>query len=127
MEAGRLMTHFCNLDIERIEDQMAYWLPIACGGPISIEKVRDGEVFSEADFDRPLKASHWVLDAINLRLKLLLAMNGRSGNTEAASQNNIMIWLQQVLPGVTKAVTEHQERGKGESLVLETQAEVEPL
>lgn len=124
MEAGRMMTHFANLDIERIEDQMAYWLPIATGGPINIEKIRDGEVFSEPDFDRPLKASFWVLKAIETRLKMLLALNGQGGGQEA-SQTNIMVWLQQVLPGVGKAVGEAKARG--EPLILETQAERESL
>lgn len=119
MEAARMMTHFATLDIERIEDQMAYWLPIATGGPINIEKIRDGEVFSEPDFDRPLKASLWVLKAIETRLKILLALNGRSGGTEG-SQTNIMVWLQQVLPGIGKAVSESQ---RPEPLILETEAE----
>jgi hypothetical protein len=125
MEAGRLMTHLMTLDMERIEDGMAYWMPIATGGPINIQKVRDGEVFAEMDFDRPLKASYYVLHAIQLRLKMLLAMTGRAGDeSPATSQTNIMVWLQQVLPGVTKAVED--ARG-GESLVLETRAERENL
>lgn len=121
MEAGRLMQHFMTLDMERIEDQMAYWLPIATAGPINIQKIRDGEVFTEPDFDRPLKASYWVLHAIQTRLKMLLALTGRTGASEATNSTNILVWLQQVLPGVGKAVSESQQRA--DSLILETQAE----
>jgi hypothetical protein len=57
VEAGRALEHYRRLDDERIEDLLKYWLPIATGGPIRIEKVRAGEVFSEADFDCPLNVS----------------------------------------------------------------------
>lgn len=124
MEAGRLMTHCMALDIERIDDMMGYWFPLATAGPINIERVRAGEIFSEADFDRPLKAGYFVLQAIAMRLKMLLAMQGKeSANAEQLPGNqNIIIWLQQVLPQVTK---ELQLGHNGERLVLETQAEKE--
>jgi hypothetical protein len=118
MEAGRMMHHFLALDNERIEDMLESWLPLAQATPITIEKVRGGEVFREEDFDRPLKASYFVLHAIQLRLKMMLATLRPGSPQEAASANtNIMVWLQQVLPGTAKAVS-----GK-EFLVLETAAE----
>jgi hypothetical protein len=125
MEAGRLMTHFLALDNERIEDMLSYWLPLAQSGPIMIEKVRDGEVFSEPDFDRPLKASYFVLHAIQMRLKMLMA-SARPGEASAVTTNNIVLWLQQVMPGASAAVGHSRTQAK-DNLVLETAAESENL
>jgi hypothetical protein len=104
MEAGRMMEHYRNLDDERIEDLMAYWLPIAQHGRIRIEHVRDGEVYSEVDFDRPLKAAYWVLHAMSMRLKLMMA--SRPEGTARDSNTNVLVWLQNVLPSVSRVVQE---------------------
>jgi hypothetical protein len=107
------------LDDERIEDMMRYWLPIACHGRIRIEHVRDGEVYSEVDFDRPLKASFFVLQAINMRLKLLMAARPEGAKE---SQTSVLVWLQQVLPGVARVV-QQVERQPREMLEMGTEAE----
>jgi hypothetical protein len=123
MEAGAAMTHFAALDIERIEDMIGYHLPLATAGPITMEKVRDGEIFTEADFDRPMKSSYFVLHSIQMRLKILAAMNGPGTEGAGANTTNIVLWLQAVLPGVTKAVADARPRES--ELILETQAEQE--
>jgi hypothetical protein len=116
MEAGRMADHYRMLDDERIEDLMAYWLPIAQHGRIRIEHVRDGEIYSEVDFDRPLKAAYWVLQAIGMRLKMMMAARPEGGTK--AADTNVLVWLQNVLPGVSKVVREVEalnlENGEGE-------------
>lgn len=121
LEAGRMMEHYRMLDDERIEDMMRYWLPIATGGPIQIEHARNGEVYSEADFDRPLKAGFWVLAAMNMRLKIMMAARPEGAKE---SQTNVLVWLQQVLPGVSRVVQEVEKTAPGrEILLMETEAE----
>lgn len=122
MEAGRMMHHYRALDDERIEDMMKRWLPIACAGKVTVERTgRDGEIYTEEDFDRPLKASYWVLHAMSMRLKLLMASRG-----DAAKEGgtNVLVWLQGVLPGVQKVVQTVEQQAQGrEILVMETEAE----
>jgi hypothetical protein len=103
MEAGRAMEHYRVLDNERIEDLLKCWLPIATGGPIRIEKIRGGEVFREADFDLPLKASYFVLQAIERRLKIMAASQPEAGK-DGHGQTNVAVWLQSVLPSLQKIV-----------------------
>lgn len=121
MGAGRAVEHYRVLDNERIEDLLRYWLPIATGGPIRIEKKRGGEVFSEADFDRPLRASYFVLQAIERRLKILAA--GRpEDRKDGYSQTNVAVWLQSVLPSLEKIV-QQVEDGASTDLVLKRESE----
>ena len=115
MEAARAMEHYRVLDNERIEDLLRCWLPIATGGPIRIEKIRGGEVFSETDFDRPLKASYFVLQAIERRLKIMAASRPEVGK-DGHRETNVSVWLQSVLPNLERIVqqvdggaTERQE------------------
>ena len=105
MEAAQAMEHYRVLDNERIEDLLKCWLPIATGGPIRIEKIRGGQVFSEADFDLPLKASYFVLQAIERRLKIMAASRPEAGK-DGYGQTNVMVWLQSVLPSLQKIVQE---------------------
>lgn len=118
MESARAMEHYRLIDDERIEDMLRYWLPIACHGRIRIEHVRDGEVFSEVDFDRPLKAGFFVLAAMNMRLKLMQAARPE-GVKEGSS--SVLIWLQSILPGVQKVVRNIEETSP--KLILETEVE----
>lgn len=117
MEAGRMAEHYRMLDDERIEDMMRYWLPIACEGRIRIEKIRDGQAFSEMDFDRPLKAGYWVLQAMNMRLKIMAAARPEG---QKESNTNVLVWLQQIMPGVQNVVKNIEQV---ETLVMETEAE----
>jgi hypothetical protein len=118
MEAARMMEHYRMLDDERIEEMMSYWLPIAVHGRIRIAHIREGEVYSEVDFDRPLKAGFFCLQAMNMRLKLMSACRPEQAKE---SGTNTLIWLQQVMPGITKVVREVE--AARDSLVLETEAE----
>ena len=99
------MEHYRVLDNDRIEDLLKCWLPIATGGPIRIEKIRAGQVFSEADFDLPLKASYFVLLAIERRLKIMAASRPEAG-IDGHGQTNVTVWLQSVLPSLQKIVQE---------------------
>lgn len=107
MEAGRAVEHYRLLDDERLEDMIATQLPIAVHGRIRIEQVRNGEVYSEVDFDRPLKAGYFVLQCINTRLKIMSAARPDGGAKEA--NTNVLVWLQQTMPGITKIVQQVQE------------------
>lgn len=107
MEAGRMAEHYRLLDDERLEDMIATQLPVAVHGRIRIEHVRNGEVYSEVDFDRPLKAGYFVLHCINTRLKMLAAARPESGAKETST--NVLVWLQQTMPGITKIVQQVQE------------------
>lgn len=119
LEAGRMMEHYRLLDDERIEDLMRYWLPIACEGKIRIEHMRsNGETYTELDFDRPLKAAFWVLAAVNQRLKLMMAARPEGARE---SQTNVLVWLQNVMPGIQKVV--QNVEAPREVLILETEAE----
>jgi hypothetical protein len=125
MEAGRAMEHYRVLDNERIEDLLRCWLPIATGGPIQVEKKRAGEVFTEADFDLPLKASYFVLQAIERRLKIMVGSRPEASK-DGYGQTNVLVWLQSVLPSLQKIVQQVEE-GDTESakkgVVLKSEAE----
>src|SRR6516162_6244492 len=55
MDTARALEHYRTLDDARIESLLKCWLPIATGGPIEVQKVRDGQTYTELDCDLPLK------------------------------------------------------------------------
>jgi hypothetical protein len=125
MEATRQLEHFRNLDNERLENVMASWLPLACGGPLRVERVRDGVLYSELDYERPAKATFIVLQVIEKRIKLMLASQPEKA---VQGETNVMVWLQQVMPQVSQAVRNVEQAPESEAsprrtLVLESSAE----
>jgi hypothetical protein len=101
LEVGRAIEHFRALDTERLEDLMEAWLPIATGGPLKLERERDGMLVTELDYDRPMKASFIVLKVVETRIKLMLASQP---DKSVQNETNVMVWLQQVMPQVSQAV-----------------------
>jgi hypothetical protein len=125
VDASRALEHYRILDDERIEGLLKVWLPIATGGPIKIEKVRAGEVFVESDYDRPLRASYFCLQAIERRVKILQASQPEATRNGQGS-TQILVWLQSVLPNVQKLVGQIESNGRAsakETLILESDAE----
>lgn len=106
------------LDNARIDQIICYWLPIAVGGPVNIRRIKAGEVFTEADFERPFRATDKVLQAMQTRVKILAATRGIAERTESAgipgaegsktaySERNIVIWLRDVMPSIEKITRE---------------------
>jgi hypothetical protein len=82
-----------------------------------------------------MKAAGVVLQATGRRIQLMVACRPESvnGGKDGAGSTNILLWLQQVLPGVQKIVNQvegapvSRERQSGlrerQTLVLESEAE----
>lgn len=102
------------LDNERLDRLLLKWLPVALGGPITIQKIKAGEVFTDPDFEKPLEAAKFVLQILDKRAKIL----GGAEKTEAAggmpgsvggkeySERTITIWLREVMPNIEKITRE---------------------
>jgi hypothetical protein len=105
------------LDNERVDRLIAYWLPLAMVGSITVEKVRGGEVFREDDFDIPLKASAFCVQTMERRLKILGATAGLLGteSDKPYNERNIVVWLRDVLPSIEKITQELDEGHNGDS------------
>jgi len=109
---GLSIENYRLLDNERCDRLIAYWLPIAMSGAITIERIRSGEAFTEQDFDIPLKASTFCISAMERRLKILtgsanlgaILPGGESDKPYA--ERNIVIWLREVLPSIEKITQE---------------------
>lgn len=111
---GLSIDHYRLLDNERLDRLLVRYLPMALGGPITIQKIRDGEPFSVSDFDRPLEAGKFALQLMSQRAKILSA----TGQLEAGegppgsfggknySERNIVIWLKEVLPSIDRITRE---------------------
>jgi hypothetical protein len=124
MDTARALEHYRSLDDARIESLLKCWLPIAIGGPIEVQKVRDGQTYTELDCDLPLKASYLVLQAVERRVKLMAANQPGAGK-DGQGETNVLVWLQQVLPNINKVVQQGKDgsAGGGEPLILESEAE----
>ena len=110
---GVSIDHYRLLDNERIEKLIGYWLPIAIGGPINIQKIKQGEIFWECDFDRPLHASNFIIQAIEKRLRLFNAGGGLGELSRAFgdpdkpyNERQIIVWLREVLPSIERITRE---------------------
>lgn len=104
------------MDNERIERMINYWLPIALEGPVTVEKIRGQQVFRECDFDRPLEASKFVLQAIDKRCKVLEAAGsiiggaaqhfGIPGANKPYGERQIFMWLKECGPSIDRLTRE---------------------
>lgn len=111
---GLSIDHYRLLDNERLDRLLVRYLPIALGGPITIQKIKDGVPFCESDFDRPLKAGQFALQLMSQRTKILSA----TAQLEAAggppgtfggkdyTERNIVIWLREVMPSIDRITRE---------------------
>ena len=128
-DVGGMIHHYMTLDDARLEALMQRWLPVATGPAPEVEKVgRNGQTYTELDTDIPVKAANIVLGAIKGRIQLLLACRPESVNgKDGSGQTNILMWLNQVMPGIQKVVTEVESvpvsRTGRQNLVLECEAE----
>jgi hypothetical protein len=122
---GRLgfsIDHYRLLDNQRIEKMVTWWLPVVLKGPKEITYVDQGEGFGteaeefqkqvDADFDMRLKASQFVLQAIEKRLKVLGATQDLLGaGMELGSpqtERQIVIWLRDVMPSIERLTREFE-------------------
>lgn len=114
LRLGLSIDHYRLLDNERLDRLLLRWLPVALGGPITLQKIKAGEVFTEADFDRPMEASKHVLQILDKRAKILGGTErleteagppGSIGGKEY-SERNIVIWLREVMPSIEKITRE---------------------
>lgn len=111
---GLSKDHYRLLDNERLDRLLLRWLPVALNGPITISKIKAGEVFCESDFDRPMEAGKFVLQILEKRAKILggsapsEAPAGPPGSIGAKeySERNIVIWLRDVMPSIEKITRE---------------------
>jgi len=130
-DVGRMIQHYAALDDARLEALIHRWLPAATGPAPEIEKVgRNGRTYTELDTDTPVKAANIVLGAVKARIQLLMACRPESANggKDGSSQTDILLWLNQVMPGIQRVVNQVEStpvsRGK-QTLVLECAAETE--
>jgi hypothetical protein len=127
-DVGQAMSHYAALDDQRLEDLVSRWLPVATGPAPEVEKIgRNGQAYTELDTDIPVKAANIVLGAIKGRIQLLMACRPESASgKDGSGSTNILMWLNQVMPGIQKVVTEVENapvsRGR-QNLVLECEAE----
>jgi hypothetical protein len=127
-DVGQAMSHYAALDDQRLEDLVSRWLPVATGPAPEVEKIaRNGQTYTELDTDTPVKAAAIVLGAIKGRIQLLMACRPENaGGKDGSGSTNILMWLNQVMPGIQKVVTEVENapvsRGR-QNLVLECEAE----
>jgi hypothetical protein len=111
---GLSIDHYRLLDNERLDRLLVRYLPMALGGPITIQKIREGEAFCECDFDRPLKAGQFALQLMSQRTKILSASTqleaaggapGSPGGKDY-TERNIVIWLKEVMPSIERITRE---------------------
>jgi hypothetical protein len=111
---GLSIDHYRLLDNERLDRLLVRWLPVALNGPITIQKIKAGEIFSESDFDRPLEAAKYVLQILDKRAKILggTAQLESAGGTPGSlgakeyGERQIVIWLKEVMPSIEKITRE---------------------
>src|SRR5262249_11909107 len=105
-DVGAALHHYAMLDDARLEDLMRRWLPVATGPAPEIEKVgRNGQTYFELDNETPAKAAAILLGAIKGRIQLLMACRPQSANgKDGVGSTNILLWLNQVMPGIQKVV-----------------------
>lgn len=124
LRLGLSVDHYRMLDNERIEKLITYWLPVATSGPLKIQKFdKEGVPFVEEDFDRPLKASQFVLGAMERRIKIiagtheLVQSSGFPGSStegaKAYTERNIVIWLREVMPAIERITREAEQADAG--------------
>jgi hypothetical protein len=114
LRLGLSIDHYRLADNERLDRLLLRWLPVALNGPITIQKIKAGEVFSESDFDRPLEAGKFVLQLLDKRAKILGATaqlesaGGTPGSIGAKEygERQIVIWLREVMPSIEKITRE---------------------
>jgi len=129
-DVGQAMSHYAALDDQRLEDLVSRWLPVATGPAPEVEKIgRNGPIYTELDTDIPVKAANIVLGAIKGRIQLLMACRPESASgKDGSGSTNILMWLNQVMPGIQKVVREVEvapvSRAR-QTLVLECEAEAE--
>jgi hypothetical protein len=126
-DVGQMMQHYAALDDARLEALIMRWLPVATGPALEVEKVgRNGRAFTELNTDTPVKAATIVLGAIKSRMQLLMACRPESVGKDGSGSTNILLWLNQVMPGIQKVVSEVESATVSrprETLVLECEAE----
>jgi hypothetical protein len=109
---GLSIDHYRLLDNERLDRLLVRYLPMALGGPITIQKIKDGIPFCESDFDRPLKAGQFALQLMSQRTKILSASTQLEAGSPGSfggkdySERNIVIWLKEVMPSIDRITRE---------------------
>jgi hypothetical protein len=123
------MQQRADLEDARCDALLRTWLPIATGGPVPREKAtRNGGMYIELDSDLPLRASHIVLQAVATKVKIMQALRPEITGGKDGSTTNILMWLQGVLPGVSRVVQQIDSvEIPRERLILESSAENEEL
>jgi hypothetical protein len=114
LRLGLSIDHYRLLDNERLDRLLLRWLPVALNGPITIQKIKAGEVFSESDFDRPMEAAKFALQLISQRPKILgaTAQLESAGGTPGSfggkeyGERQIILWLKDVMPSIEKIARE---------------------
>jgi DNA-binding CsgD family transcriptional regulator len=114
LRLGLSIDHYRMLDNERIDQVIAYWLPVATD-PVKILTFQKGDPIVAEDFDRSMKAAYLVIQAMQNRIRILGATNALAGPGDAAgglegaksySERNIVIWLREVMPSIEKITRE---------------------
>jgi hypothetical protein len=96
LEARRAVDHFRALDLERLEDVIARYMPVALGQEINLQSSED------ESFESAMKAARLVLRAIGQQATLLGLGDPERGKNVHGT--NASVCLQDSLPLITKLV-----------------------
>jgi hypothetical protein len=124
------MQHRMTIESDRLDSLIESWSPIALGGPVRVDRVdKHGQKRVDWDVDVPARAAGIVLGAIATKVKLLAACRPEVTNgKDPAGATNVLVWLSQVLPGVSQVVQKIDSvEIPRERLILECSAENEGI
>jgi hypothetical protein len=126
-EVAHDMQRRADLESARCDALLRTWLPIATGGPVPREKVgKNGTVYVDLDTDLPVRAAQIVLGAVATQVKIMQAYRPEGVNGKDSSTTNVLGWLSQVLPGVSRVIQQIDSvEVPREKLVLECAAEAD--
>jgi hypothetical protein len=99
LEGRRAVDHYRSLDLERLQELIAHYLPLAL---LEID-LQDIDAIDAAELDHSLKAANLVLKAIGEKARLLGL--GELGREKNFAGKNVSGWLESNLPAITKLLT----------------------
>lgn len=105
LRLGSSDSRFRALDNDRLDRLIAFWLPKAVT-KMKVLQVKGENVYVAEDFDRPLKAAYFVMQALSARSKVVgsqATSEAGAGGLEGGkqySERNITIWLKAVMPAI---------------------------
>jgi hypothetical protein len=115
LRLGASIDRYRMLDNARLDRLITYWLPKAVT-KMRVLSIKGQEAIITEDFDRPMKAAYFVMQALSNRAKVMGASVTLAGSGEPSagglagakeySERNITIWLREVMPSIERITRE---------------------